>query len=247
MRFTKVIQMSFEEHTSESVSCNDNLSKNIVLNVLNDTLDKLAILKYINGWSEDEQTTIEYQTIEEQCNVIKNDDVLPSASKESVDLLDFRKDCSFIESTIKNTYEEIATQGTYGKLSEISETFNKLQLEEAEFLEEVRLKKVKYVQLQNCYYEDRERFRKEIHNTMVKIGNLKDEIEDFMQEAAIKNTYLDKWIKSKSEINNFKLDHKENEASKVINERLHDFVKEDRVHFEVRNVYSETEMVSKLL
>lgn len=238
--------MSFQENRSQS-NCNDNLSKSIVLTVLNETLDKLAILKYVNGWSEDEQTTIEYQTIEEQCNVIKNDDVLPPASKESVDLLDFRKDCSFIESTIKNTYEELASQGTFGKLFEISETFNRLQLEEAEFLEEVRLKEVKYVQLQNSYYEDREMFRREIHNTMVKIGNLKDEIEDFMQEAAIKNTYLDNWIKSKSEMNDFQIEHKENKASKVINKRLHDFIKEDRVHFEVGNLYSETEMVSQLL
>lgn len=237
--------MSFKEPTSQSpTNCDENLSKSIVLNVLSETLDKLAILKYINGWSEDEQTTIEYQTIEEQCNVIKNDDVLPPASKECVDLLDFRKDCSFIESTIKSTYKELASRGTFGKLSEISEIFNKLQREEAEFLEEVGLKEVKYVQLQNSYYEDRERFRKEIHNTMVKIGNLKDEIEDFMQEAAIKNTYLDKWIKSKSEMNDFKLEHKENDVSKVINERLHDFDREDRVHFEVGNVYSETEMVS---
>ncbi|XP_066260598.1 dynein regulatory complex protein 9-like [Euwallacea similis] len=224
------------------MNINNHLAKALVLNVLREALDKLAILKYINGWSEDDQTIVEYQTIEEQCNTIKNDDVIPPMSKDNVDLLDFRRDCSFIESTIQKTYDEIASKGTYGILAALSDIFTRLQGEEAQLLKETHDKELKYINLHNCYYEERDVYRKQIHEAMVQIGNLKDEIEDFMQEADIKSNYLEKWMKSKSETNCYELRGKERMISEVIMDKKQEFVKEDRAHLEVANIYNETDL-----
>lgn len=150
------------------------LAKQIILCVFSETLDQLAILKCINGWSEDDRTVVEYKTIEEQCNSVPGDDALPS---DTVDLVDFRRDCAFVESTIRKTFNEIRDKGTYESLSSVTNIVKRLQKEERELLEDTRKTEEDYVKLQNEYYANRMEFRRNIDDLMSEIGKFKDEIE----------------------------------------------------------------------
>ncbi|XP_050309037.1 dynein regulatory complex protein 9-like [Anthonomus grandis grandis] len=221
-------------------NCNK-LPQKIILSVLSELLDQLAILRHINGWDLNDQTIVEYKTIEEQCNTIKNDDILQQ-SKDVVDLVDFRRDCAFIESTVQKAFNEISDKGTFEELAKLAEIVEKLQKEEEEILEDTRRKEEEFANMQNMYYREKLEFRKKIDKIMVQIGNLKDEIEDFEQESDIKQRYLTNWHHSKIEMDNYILTKREKQLQDAIEEKHHDFTKEDRVHLEINNIFSEIDV-----
>ncbi|CAG9768958.1 unnamed protein product [Ceutorhynchus assimilis] len=96
--------------------------------------------------------------------------------------------------------------------------------------------------LQKTYYQERAMFRREIDEVMTKIGNLKDEIEDFQQEADIKLKYLQSWQNGKIEMENYTLNKKEEKTSETILESQQDLTKEDRVHLEIGNIFNEIDL-----
>ncbi|KAH1001797.1 dynein regulatory complex protein 9 [Dendroctonus ponderosae] len=220
----------------------DGISRKIVQSILSESLDKLAILRHINGWSTTDQTVVEYRTVEEQATAIKNDDVLPADSKDSVDLRDFQRDCSFIESTIQKTYEEILQGGSYNCLSKVTDIFRKLQSEEADLLRTTKAREQEYVELQDLFYEERLVFKGQTAEIMAKIGNLKDEIEDFRQEAASKSAYLASWQNSQLETAGYELSKKTELLVESIEDKRLELCKETRVHLETRTIFNEIEM-----
>lgn len=94
-----------------------------------------------------------------------------------MDLRDFQRDCSFIESTIQRTYEEILQNGSYNCLSNLTDIFRRLQAEEADLLKTTKTREEEYIKLQDLFYEERRVFKRQTSEIMAEIGNLKDEIE----------------------------------------------------------------------
>ncbi|KAL1513384.1 hypothetical protein ABEB36_002803 [Hypothenemus hampei] len=218
------------------------IGKQVVLNVLQENLDKLTILQYVNGWTEDDQTVVEYTTVEEQCQVIKNDDVLPPNSKDEVDLLDFRRDCSFIQSTIQKTYDEIQSFGTSETLSNLIGIFHKLEKEQQELLEDTKKKEEKFLALQLSYHGDRMTFKKENEQMTVNIGNLKDEIKDFEEEAILKKNYVQAWQNAKMEMNISKINSTTGQVHNSIKTKQTEYENEERIHLEIQNIFHEFEL-----
>ncbi|XP_030755012.1 dynein regulatory complex protein 9-like [Sitophilus oryzae] len=221
----------------------EKLSKKLLLCVLDENLDKLSILKNIYGWSEGEQTIIEYKSIEELYSSYEiQTSGLLSDTKEKIDLVDFQKDCSFIEATLKKTFQELKEHGTYTELTALVNIFKQLQTDEASFLLNTKSKEEEYIKLQSIYLNEKENFLTRIHETMVKIGELKDEIEDFVQESKIKEAYIKNWETAETELNDFTMKEKEEQINHKIKATQQNFAKESRVHQEVRNMFNEIEM-----
>ncbi|XP_076254883.1 dynein regulatory complex protein 9-like [Rhynchophorus ferrugineus] len=218
------------------------LSKELILCVLGENLDKLSILKNIYGWSENEQTVVQYKTIVERYSDLAEDSGVLTESKEKIDLVDFQKDCSFIEATLQKSFDEIRSSGTYNQLTKLTQIFKTTQNDEKSFLEDTKTKEKEFIMLQEQYLMEQKQFITKIGDTMKKIGILKDELEDFKEESKIKGNYIEQWNKARTEIHDYEIQSEESNIMVNINKKKQDFLKEQRVHQEIRNIFNEFEL-----
>lgn len=139
-----------------------NLRISVYQCILEETLDQLCILK----------------SLRKDVNIRKNKLVKPeNIGSIERDLAKFEKKFNFIEHTLHTTYEELASNGTYEKLSEVVREYNKSKVEDMQTKEETARLQTELKELECILYEEEKFYHRRIAEVMADIGKIKDDIE----------------------------------------------------------------------
>nr|CAI5854384.1 unnamed protein product [Callosobruchus analis] len=191
------------------------LSRKIIVAILEEATNQLFILKRIGEWP-DIDAAVRYD-IEEK-------------SKD-----DLEKKCSFIVERIELLFKEVTENGRYDDFADMLHIFHQMQQDEEDLIANMKYNESRVAQLQEFLEREMTALSGQVSEYMQKIGCIKDDIEessDFISEADMKIRYVTHLKNTEQGMKDkFFLD-KQNEMLQDIKTTEGNIMKEIRVHEE---------------